>query len=191
MCGRYYYDDNSDNIDVNDILDKVKINYPETPIKTGDIFPTNIAPVLVGNRTELEPQPLIWGFPHFKGSGVIINARSETAEEKKMFRDSLFDRRCVIPTTGFFEWKQDGTKQKYFFQYTNDPLTYLAGFYNDFKGERRYVILTTDANDSMKEIHNRMPVVLPKEQLESWVFDLNSAMEMLHKTPPMLSRVEG
>lgn len=188
MCGRYSLFTDEDEQEIRDIIAEVSRKHPAVEIKTGEIFPTNTAPVLIGSKAKLEAGPLVWGFPHFKGSGVIINARSETAEEKKMFRESLLERRCIIPSTGFYEWGQGASRQKFLFRHSPDCVTWLAGFWNECKGERRYVILTTDANESVKEIHKRMPIVLPKEKLEDWVFHLHDAMEILHQSPPMLEK---
>ncbi|RPF47698.1 putative SOS response-associated peptidase YedK [Hydrogenoanaerobacterium saccharovorans] len=189
MCGRYSLFTDEQNEEIRNIIEEVNKKYYGSDIKTGEIYPTNIAPVLVAKGQRLEPAPLIWGFPHFKGSGVIINARAETAEEKRMFRDSLIRRRCVIPSTGFFEWQHDESKQKYRFNLSDTSTLYMAGFYSEFKGERRYIILTTDANQSTADVHNRMPVVLQKSMLNDWVFDSDKALSILHRVPPMLTKV--
>lgn len=188
MCGRYSLFTSEEEREIREIIAEVNRKHPNAELKTGEIFPTNTAPVLISGVSRLEPEPLVWGFPNFQNKGVIINARAETAEQKKMFRESLLERRCVIPSTGFYEWKQDADKQKYLFRNPESRLTWLAGFYNEFGGERRYVILTTAPNESMRDIHNRMPVVLPKEQLEDWIFHTNDAMEILRKVPPLLQK---
>lgn len=111
--------------------------------------------------------PISWGFPKWTSKGVIINARSETAAEKSMFRKSLLQRRCVVPATGFYEWNHK--KQKYKFNLPNHELLYLAGIWNEYEGEKHFVILTTAANEAMKDIHNRMPVILKKNIINQWV----------------------
>ena len=62
----------------------------------------------------------------------------------------------------------------------------MAGFYNFFKGEPRFIILTTNANSSVREIHHRMPVVLNREQIYTWIPDTEKALQLLYKVPPML-----
>lgn len=111
MCGRYSLLTGEEEREIRDIVVVVSRKYPDMKMKTGEIFPTNTAPVLIGGASRLEPEPLAWGFPSFQSKGVIINARAETAEQKKMFQESLLKRRCVIPTTGFYEWKQEASKQ--------------------------------------------------------------------------------
>lgn len=159
-------------------------------IENGEIYPTNTAPILMG--LSLSPEPAAWGFPGFKGSGAVINARAETAAEKRMFAESLVARRCVIPSTGFYEWKKEGReKRKYLFRIPEKKLLYMAGLYKEFQGERRYVILTTEPNSSIADVHNRMPVVLPEDMLATWVMDGDMAEQILKGVPPLLSRQAG
>ena len=186
MCGRYSLFTQEDIAELNRIIREVEAHGGK--VKTGEIYPTNQAPVLLVLRegSQLEATALSWGFPGFKGSQVIINARAETAEEKKTFRESLFDRRCVIPSTGFYEWAKD--KQKYRFNLPGSPMLYMAGFYKPYQDGARFVILTTAANPSVADIHNRMPVILTPEEQEVWVRDLSGAMDILHRTPPLLTK---
>lgn len=143
MCGRYcLYED--DNRELREILDKT-----EDEFKTGDIFPTDKAPVLIQQNDGIRPEAVAWGFPGFKGKGVIINARAETVMEKNTFRRSMEIKQCVIPSSGFFEWSHSGPKIKYQFKLPEPNTLYMAGLYQDFEEERRFVILTTDANESM------------------------------------------
>lgn len=188
MCGRYSLFMDQDAIEIANIIEEVSREHPSVELKTGEIFPTNAAPVLLGGRNGLKADLQRWGFPHYTGKGVIINARAETAAEKSMFRDSLLNTRCIIPSTGFYEWKQDKSKQKFLFREPGSAVTYMAGFYREFNGEKRYVILTTAANDSMKEIHHRMPVILQKAQLEQWIDSREYALDFLKQIPPALER---
>lgn len=190
MCGRYTLFTEEQTEDIRNIIREVQEKQPENNMKSGEIFPTNTAPILKAEGSQLGAGLAIWGFPKFDGKGVIINARSETAEQKKMFRESLLTRRCVIPSTGFYEWSQDERKQKYLFRLPDTTALYMAGFYNEFKGERRYVILTADANSSISDVHNRMPVVLDRNSLIDWVFDTEKALNYLHQGLPLLVKRE-
>ncbi len=183
MCGRYSLFP-EDSQEIASIVRAV-----EDRIKTGEVYPTNQVPVLMEAGEEIVPEAAFWGFPRFQGkSGQIINARSETALDRPMFRRSVMERRCVFPTTGFYEWGpgEDGKKRKYRFNLPETRALYLAGLWNDFAGERKCVILTTAANTSMEGIHDRMPVVLRREELEAWVRDSGQATEILHRVPPEL-----
>lgn len=183
MCGRYQLSP-EDSAEIAKIVRQV-----QDRVKTGEVYPTNAVPVLAEFGNELAPRPMGWGYPRFGGKpGHIINARSETAGDRPMFRKSLMERRCVIPTTGFFEWGtgEGAKKQKYRFNLPGDRALYLAALWNDFAGEERCVILTTAANESMDGIHDRMPVVLNKDALEQWVWDADSALNILPAVPPGL-----
>lgn len=189
MCGRYNFTVEQSE-EIQEILEKVNAKFQGKEVKTGEIFPTNPVPILIeeGRGASLEVTPVIsiWGFPKFNQKGVIINARAETAFEKRTFRDSLVNRRCIIPSTGFYEW--DSSKQKFLFRQEGTNALYMAGLYSYYKDEMRFVILTTDANDSMKEVHNRMPLVIPKNEIETWIFDYKATNDILKRTPPQLMK---
>ncbi|MCI8471822.1 MAG: SOS response-associated peptidase [Clostridiales bacterium] len=186
MCGRYSLFDDQDNAEIRQIIAEVNKRYPDQPIRTGEIFPTNTVPVLTVDGSEIIPKPLVWGFPKYTGSSVIINARAETAEEKNTFRQSLFTGRCIVPSTGFYEW--DAQKKKYLFRLPDEQTLYMAGISKEYDGIRRYVILTTAANDSTKDVHHRMPVILPREKLQMWMSDADAAIDYLHGEMPQLVR---
>lgn len=159
--------------------------------KTGEVFPTNEALVLVERNGQIEPDAMIWGFPQVGRKGVIFNARSETALEKSMFRKALLNNRVVIPTSGFYEWKAvPGIKKKIQYKFTvpDQPVTWIAGFYNLFKDEPRFTMLTTAANDGMEEFHNRMPIILHTDERMDWL-DGNDLKDFLTRVPPELEAI--
>ena len=183
MCGRYILFGDG-NEELREILDRT-----EGEFKTGEIFPTDKAPILIQQVDEIRPVAVSWGFPGFRGNkGVIINARAETVPEKPMFRKCLEGQRCIIPSSGFFEWSHDGKKTKYQFNLSNSGVLYMAGLYQTFGGEARFVIITTDANKSMSEVHNRMPVVLGDDAKNRWMESPQDAVRILSEAPPMLIR---
>jgi putative SOS response-associated peptidase YedK len=141
--------------------------YQGLSLKTeGEIFPGDTVPVQTGVDCY---EPMKWGFAAFDGK-LIINARSETAAEKPMFREAMLTRRCLIPASGYFEWKKDGKKKtKYAFHLPNSPL-YLAGCFHQEKDSPLpvFVILTRDAVNGLEEIHDRMPVIIPEERIIDW-----------------------
>lgn len=183
MCGRYNFTVEQSE-EVMEILEKLNAKFQGKEARMGEVFPTNLAPILIEDAKEVSPVLSTWGFPKFDGKGVIINARSETAFEKKTFRDSLLNRRCIIPSTGFYEW--DSEKRKYLFKVEGTNALYMAGLYAFYRDEMRYVILTTDANESMQEIHTRMPLVIPKNEIETWIMDYQATNELLKRVPPQL-----
>lgn len=185
MCGRYTFFTDRELQEVDEIIEQISNEIQAEKMKTGEIFPTNLAPVLVRQDEIIIPRLMVWGFPKFRQSGVIINVRSETAGEKMMFRSSLEKRRCVIPSTGFFEWNKE--KKKYLFHMPESGMLYMAGIYNRFEDKDTFAILTTDANDSVRDIHERMPVVIPKDKIQDWIFDLNQTDDILFGRHPALS----
>lgn len=187
MCGRYVIFTDPASKTLTEIVREAEHSQMGVPLRVGEIFPTNYAPVLQAAGA----CAMKWGFPHFRGSGVIINAVSETAAQKRMFAASLQTRRCVVPASGFFEWKVNSaskTKTKYLFTLPEKQELYMAGLWNEFAGENRFVILTTKPNQSVADIHNRMPLVLMQNQIRSWLLDTDAAMQLLKQTPPLLDR---
>jgi putative SOS response-associated peptidase YedK len=111
MCGRYIIE--PDDAEIRSVINEAVKHLGETEsVKTGEIFPTNNAPVLALGENSMRPYIMKWGFPNFRGKGVIINARAETALENRTFRESVLSRRCIIPASGFYEWKSSETKHK-------------------------------------------------------------------------------
>lgn len=119
-----------------------------------------------------------WGLPRPPGErgAPHINARSETAAVKGTFRAAYDRRRCVVPADGFYEWDKaaDGGRRPYWFHRADGALLLLAGLYEDVPGpsgapQRRFVVLTTAANDLVAPIHDRMPVILPPEAVGPWL----------------------
>ena len=183
MCGRYTGND-SESEEMWNIYKKTKTLYSDVQLSRGEIFPSNTVPVLHG--TELQPFPAKWGYPGYQGRGVIINARAETAAEKYSFKDSILNRRCVIPTTGYIEW--DANKVRYRFNLPGTRMLYLGGFYKQFPDGIRFVILTTAPNESVADVHDRMPLIIMPEYMEMWINDTGSALNYLHAQMPALVR---
>ena len=188
MCGRYTLFSEQDNAEIMNIVEQISRRYGENAMKTGEIYPTDRVPVMINANGKIVTELQTWGFPKFDGKGVIINARSETVNEKPLFRNSFFYRRCVIPSTGFYEWSHDSEKKKYLFNLPNKQTLYMAGIYNEFSKEKRFVILTSSANSSVSDIHNRMPVILKDSFFYDWINDKDSAAAYLKAPLPILSR---
>lgn len=128
-----------------------------------------------------------WGVPGFQGRGLLINARAEAILEKKTFRDSVLHRRCVIPARHFYEWSKN--KEKYTFQSRNqEAILFMAGCYRIYNGQNRFVILTTQANASVAPVHERMPLLLERQELEDWIMEDAAVEFILTKKPILLKR---
>lgn len=170
MCGRYYL-----KISIDKLLEKYGILDEKIVFSPSDeIFPSEKAPIIFNNGNK-RVQIAKWGFSSFYGKHLIINARSETLEEKKTFKKSFLKQRCIIPVSGFFEWKkQNREKIKHKIYLKNQEIFSLAGLYDfisDDSGNLTtvFVIITTRANEKIKEIHHRMPVILDNNNEKEWL----------------------
>lgn len=123
----------------------------------------------------------------------LINARSETVAEKPAFRQAFKQRRCIIPADGFYEWQRRGEgKQPFFFRMRDDRPFGFAGLWERWQGESGEVInscaiLTTEANEVLRPVHDRMPVILHPDDYEMWLDvdarKLDLVREMLRPYP--------
>jgi len=179
LCGRYYIE--IDESELQDIVREAEKNLREYPEQlplfksSGEIFPTDIVPVQVGINQYL---PMKWGFSNFNGR-LVINARSETVHEKPMFKQPMLENRCLIPASGYYEWqKHSGKKTKYILYLPDGPM-YLAGCYRQEKNSPFYsfVILTKPAAEGINDIHERMPVIIPKKHIKTWLYEGSEAID--------------
>lgn len=180
MCGRYYIDIDPEVL--KEIFEAVERSSRESTIvqekgiKRGEIFPTDVVPI----ETKDGYQAMKWGFARPNGKGQVINARSETASEKYMFKDAMLHRRCLVPASGYYEWETVDKKKirNAFYLKDKQPL-YMAGIYRHEKDIDipTFVILTKDAPEPIEHIHNRMPVIIPKEHQADWLKSDISAIE--------------
>lgn len=178
MCGRYYIEiDEKELWDIaNEVEKKIKENPDQMTFKTsGEIFPTDTVPV---RTAEYGYQPMRWGFIGFDGKPVI-NARSETALQKPMFKESMLERRCVIPASGYYEWRKDGSKKTKFQFFIPSSAMYFAGCWRHEKSSPLYtfVILTRAAAGGVEDIHDRMPVIIPEKRIDAWLYDRPEVMD--------------
>ena len=186
MCGRYYFTRVSEDEKLDAVNKYMEKNYPGE-YKTGEILPGDIVPAVIDKQGKLVAVPAGFGFPGFKDNRLIINARFETVAEKKTFADSLRDRRVILPASGFFEWSHhDKVKTKYLFTVDAMQTIYLCGIYTLVDGAYRFVILTRPANESMIEVHDRMPVIVGEKEVRPYLTDRSAAAEILATASPML-----
>ena len=206
MCGRYYVDDETAR-EIEKVIRQVDEKLRQDSminrgngsgiagwenggitLQARDIHPSETAPVLAASNQKLCCTWQRWGFPMQQGSAkqLIFNARSESALEKKMFRESVEHRRIVIPATWFYEW--NANKEKNIFFRKTQPVLFMAGFYSRYQDEDRFVILTTAANPSMQPVHDRMPLILEQDEIVPWIFDREKTDGILHKVPCLLER---
>ena len=113
MCGRYTLFSEADNPELLGIIREIERKYGPGAVSAGEVFPSGRAPILIAAEGRTCPELGTWGFPRPGTGGLVINARAETAAEKRMFSESLLRRRCAVPCAGFYEW--DAAKTKYLF----------------------------------------------------------------------------
>lgn len=189
MCGRYYVDDET----AGEIEKLVQQADERLRAEKGrDIHPSDIAPVVFQKDKKLCCGFQRWGFPvSFQGESgkkkqLLFNARSETALERQAFRESVRNRRAVIPASHFYEWNRE--KEKNIFRRAGTPVLFMAGCYNRYEDGDHFVILTTSANESMRPVHDRMPLILEGEEIEEWLQNGGRTEEFLWKVPCLLER---
>lgn len=173
MCGRI---DAHDSTGVNNLVRVLDVVIPK------DRFPPryNIAPsatlATVCHKAGFDVADMHWGIvPHWAKPGQferpLINARAETIHEKPSFRKLIAHTRVIIPANGFYEWRRaQGKKATFYFHSIEHDALALAGVYQiDREGQMQCCLITTDANDVMKPVHDRMPVLIPQQAMQDWL----------------------
>ena len=152
-------------------------------VTEGEVRPTDLVPVIAPSSKSLEPTvfPMVWGFTIPRRQTSLFNARVESATEKPTFKESWEKRRCIVPASWYYEWEhlinastgKSKTGDKYMIQAKGSNVIYLAGLYRleEIAGIQVpvFTILTREPSDEIRFIHDRMPVMLPKEYIREWV----------------------
>jgi len=178
MCGRYSVLTEDEVIEVREIIKSIALklardDFEHYEAPRQETAPTNRAPVITSNGNELAFELVQFGFEKYDGKGVIINARAETITERATFKHHVRNGRCVVPASGYYEWKapEKGKKKKIKHLITDKDgnLLFMAGLYREGKDRREFVIITKDPVGDVVDIHDRMPVILRTDQLETWL----------------------
>jgi putative SOS response-associated peptidase YedK len=194
MCGRAYetYTDE-------ELYFRYLSKPPQNPLVLVPIYnlcPTLDSPVLRVVAGERRFDRMRWQLvpatePAFTTKLSTINARSESVFQSRLYRDLVIRQRCIVPLSGFFEWKREGDRKrpfKIFLQ--NEPIMSVAGIWAAWRpgtpDERRsFSILTTAANELMSEIHDRMPVILGRSDEDAWLDpEIHEQEELQELTKP-------
>jgi putative SOS response-associated peptidase YedK len=174
MCGRFVLAVDPQQVQMQFSLTSaptVTANYNVSPTQPVAVVTNETPRTLDYQRWGLIPS---WAKDMSLGA-KMINARSETVDEKPAFRAAFKRRRCLIPASGFYEWRtnDDGKKTPMYIHLKDQDLFAFAGLWeiwNSPDGElRTCTILTTDANPFMQAIHNRMPVIMRPEDYDAWL----------------------
>ena len=178
MCGRFSLTVNESELNLR--FELAGGDAPYVPRYNG--APTQLLAVITGENPD-KLSYYRWGLipPWAKDISIgnkMINARAETLTEKPSFRAPLYSRRCLVPADGFYEWQQDAGKQPFRIVVKSNPVFAMAGLWERWKSPEgsvtdSFTIITTEANDFMKPIHSRMPVILKPQDEKTWLSGSN------------------
>ena len=175
MCGVFYVDDETMRE-----IEKIARKIDRKLAATGDVHPSEPALILRADHEETVSEVLKWGYEAYGKKTLIFNARSETVQERPMFRNDFEERRCLIPAVKFYEWKKISAKQKEKYEFfTPGSILYLAGIYHKDPAGDRFTILTRDAEGCMVGVHHRMPLIINEGDIGDWLFSKKEAAELL------------
>ena len=188
MCGRYIQLNKTNMI-------KKKFNLNSS--LSEDIISYNISPsqnsLILLNNNEIKIEKAKWGYSFINNKTNmrknVINSRFETIKEKILFKDSYYNRKCIIPTNGYYEWHLEKEfKVPYFVHVDNKESFYFAGiwkYYNFHETTKKvFTIITKPANNLLNKIHKRMPIIFSHDEATEYLYDtkssyLNSAYESM------------
>jgi putative SOS response-associated peptidase YedK len=199
MCGRYTYYSSEEVIEEFELLPKSNPQLKLLDIPDNfNVAPGMEMPVIIRGEQEHQPVMMIWGLipvwnKSEKTSLKLINARKEGLFEKPMWKRLVKSHRCIVPASGFYEWQKAGD-EKLPFHITpiKGKFFSFAGLWDEWTNEsgskiKTYTIITTTPNKEMESIHNRMPVILNKEQSDVWlspiVLDQHQVDDLLKPAP--------
>jgi putative SOS response-associated peptidase YedK len=177
MCGRF-----AQAFKLEEWIDHFQINHNDTDIlkPSYNIAPTHKVPCIVLMDNKRIIKPMRWGLiPSWEKNSKIgakyINARKETVKTKPVFKNAFYHRRCIIPATGFYEWKKSKhIKQAYFFTLKNNTPMAFAGIWEEWQNSdgdlvNSFSIITTHANKVVLPVHSRMPILLNPAGYDQWL----------------------
>jgi putative SOS response-associated peptidase YedK len=193
MCGRYAT--TRSEADLSDLFDAVNVTEGLTP--SWNVAPTDPVPLVrvSQRREERVLDAARWGLvppwaDDLRAGSRMINARSETVATSPAFAPSFAKRRCLIPADGWFEWLRDGKrKQPYYMTPSGGDVLAFAGLWSAWGPESvlTCTILTAAAAGELRGVHDRMPLVIPREHWDEWL-TAPDATALL--TPAVLSSIE-
>lgn len=180
MCGRFTYNLTWAQIRA---LYQLTLNKPPSNIRPRfNICPTTPIDVVIAQGGKRELVSMRWGLmPSWwkksaKGEPATFNARAETVAEKPMFRDAFKRHRCLIPASGYYEWMPTPEgKQPVYFTPARGPALTFAGLWDEWRDTetgqplKSCTMIITDANSFVRDVHDRMPVLLEPDQFTPWL----------------------
>lgn len=191
MCGRYVF-----NIHEDSLRGHFRLQGGFKLSARFNLAPGNIIPVITGDPASL--QFMEWGFiPHwtsrnFDNPSRYINARSETLNEKVAFKEAFLKRRCLIPASGYYEWKLIRNKKQPFYLHVSDhPILAFAGIWASWKNAKFEMqdtaAIITRASNPFTDLHERVPVIIPPDSYSQWLNPFTTSdtlLSLLEKAQP-------
>jgi len=197
MCGRF-----TQNYTWRELVELYRLTQPARNLRPRyNIAPTTTIDVVRSAETGPELVPMRWGLiPGWwkktaKEVPSTFNARAETVAEKPMFRSAFKRTRCIVPASGYYEWRAaEGGKQPYFISAARGEVLSIAGLWDQWKDPETgepvlsATLIVTSANDFTRPIHDRMPVLLGQRDHEAWLTG-KAGVELLRPAPNDLLRM--
>jgi len=192
VCCRYYIE--KDDPEIRDVLTAVNrspladrfLRAGDAVLTDGEIHPTAVVPTVASSRDGRPCVfPMKWGFT-IPGIRPVFNARVETASVRSSFREAWEGHRCAIPASWYFEWKhvpsasgRTRVTDKYAIQPAGGAAAWLCGLYRLENSLPHFVVLTREPTEALREIHDRMPLILPAKYVHDWINPLAAPEKML------------
>ncbi len=194
MCGRMYI---SNNPNVQAFMDALGISI--YPTSNDDLRPTDSTLLLLPSDGQVAAKEMSWGIKPSWSKQVLINAKSETIDEKNTFKGAFESQRALVVCSGWYEWKtvseNNATekqtskkrpihKQKYLVEHSLKQLMLMAAVYypaNAQQPQNQFVTLTTAPNDKLKQVHHRMPLIIHSDEMDAWLLgSCDDAKSLMH-----------
>ena len=169
MCGRYYLE-----ISKNELSHVSNIEEFEFE-PNFNIAPQSKVPAIINNNLTMTT----WGyFPDWlksqANSRPLFNTRFESVQEKKTFQSAFKNNRCIIPISGWYEWKRDGENKIPYYFFNNSTMFAAGLFWTRSSGDIETSIITREASSNLSVVHNRSPLILNEDELTIWNSDIDS-----------------
>ena len=181
MCGRYTFFNNIDSLQHSLNIDVIDSNIIDHQASY-NISPTQNAPVVFQDNNKRILKNMRWGLiPSWAKdksfASKLINARAETIADKPSFKNLITTNRCVVLANGYYEWVNiNNKKQPYFIYSGENTMISMAGLWTEWKDVISFTIITKQSETSISHLHHRMPLVLPKEKIDSYL-DKNNTFD--------------
>ena len=178
MCGRF-----TSTASPEELMRKFGVTILQNLRPRWNVAPSQQALVITRNGLQNEAVMAQWGLPPASAKqSFLINARAETVQEKPTFRDAFHHRRCMVVASGWYEWS--APKTPWHLQLCDGGVMAFAGLLYGQKDQQRFVIMTTNADAGLADIHHRAPLVLAPDSYDAWIGgNATTATSLLRPAP--------